>query len=93
VARSQNESMAGTVGRARATFAVPLFVVDRFAPFFLGEQVLFTLWPSNLILMVDDSWSLFLIVMPISMAFNAAIYAGWSVIIWVVCRAVSRRSA
>jgi len=73
---------------------VPLFVVDRFAPFYLGEKVWFTLWPSNVILMAaDDSWGLFLIVMPISMAFNATIYAGWSVIIWVVCRAVSRHSA
>src|ERR1035441_10892967 len=62
---------------------VPLFLIDKFAQFYMGEQFLFTLWPSYVMLMVPGtSWNDFPIFMSLSMVVNATIYAGWSALVW-----------
>ncbi len=62
---------------------VPIFFLDRLAPFYTEEHFLFALWPSYMILMIPgSSWGGFLILMPLSMIVNGTIYAGLSALVW-----------
>lgn len=80
---------AGTMKRwimvwAGLGLAVPvlLYPIDRFTGLDLGEPLLFTLWPTYIMFLAGDgSWSDIFIVM-LSLAVNAAIYCGFSLLVW-----------
>jgi hypothetical protein len=67
-----------------------LFFVDRLSP--LAESLLFTLWPSDAMLLLapGNSWDRFLTVMSLSVAVNAGLYTGLSGLVWCAERATAK---
>lgn len=73
---------------------IPLFLLDRFQPYLLGESVLFTLWPSCAIFMsLEVTWKWFPLIMTISMAINAGIYAVIGGLVWFLAKRLSLQRA
>ena len=62
---------------------VALFVAERFLHFYIRELLLFILWPSYAMLMVPGiSGTVLLVFLFLSTAVNAAIYTGFSTLVW-----------
>jgi hypothetical protein len=62
---------------------IVLFVADRLLPYSIPEPLLFSLWPSNAMLLIPGiSWKELPVLMAISMTVNAAVYTGLSRIVW-----------
>jgi len=59
-----------------------LLFVDRLAPSSVGEPFLFTVWPTNIMLMAGDGSWFDVVLIVLSLATNATIYAGLSAIAW-----------
>jgi hypothetical protein len=67
--------------------AILLFVFERFLSFSFSEPFLFTVWPSNAILMVPGPPNaLSLLFFLLSFTTNAVLYSAWSSLIWWLSR-------